>query len=945
MTFRADRAGRVVRRLAAAGLLGLLVCAPVHAAERYDPRLRFRTISTPRFDIHFHQGQDAFARRLARIAEEVAARLDRELGRPSGRVHVILVNQTDLPNGWATPIPYNLIEINTVSPPGESIIGNTDDWLALVFSHEYTHIVHLDAARGWIGGLRRVFGRLSPLYPNLFLPQWQIEGIATYTETRLTGEGRLPAGDFRLMLDRAVRSRRFEPLDRAGGGLVDWPVGHAPYLYGSYFHQYLSDRFGPESLARLSRETAGRLPYFGSLAFRKVFGRSLGALWKEFQADAAQKARTDEPAGTRLTHHGFTVSAPRFSDDGRLFYSMLDTHGFPALMERSREGHAPRRVTTRYLGGRLATTRGRLVFDQLDLVRSVGLQSDLYAVAEDGGSTRRLTHEARAGDPDVSADGSTVVCTIQKGDRRELATFAMPLDGAVGLPAPLLSEEFTEFSAPRWSADGRSIAVERRRLGGPSEIVLVDPATRQITPVVSSGEGRNIGPVWLPDGRSILFASDRDGAFRLYSAEVSTGATRRLDGTGSGAQSPALSPDGTTLVYVGYTPDGFDLFSIPIAAATWTAVESARTNPSVSPTSQAEAAPAGDGAPYRPWRTLLPRFWAPVIESDAGELLAGAGTSSFDVLGRHAYLASVAWSASRARPDWQVAYAYDRWRPTVFANVSSDVDPFRLGEVRSLEVNAGILLPMRRVRWSQTALAALHVSNDTFECHACERPIDTVARRRALRLGWIFDRAHSYGYSISAEEGARIAVTSETSHAALGAQGDAGAITIDARGYRRVFPRHGVLAARVAAATSWGDRSVGREFTIAGAGPPSGAFGFGRDAIALLRGFDEGSIAGQHAALANVDYRIPLRSLQRGIGTLPFFLRTVHGAVFADAGHAWTDTARWSELQTALGAELSVDLVISYLQPLTITTGAAWRNDRAAGRSGVVAFGRIGRAF
>ena len=44
--------------------------------ERYDPRLRFRTISTPRFDIHFHQGEEAMAQRLAALAEHVAIELE-----------------------------------------------------------------------------------------------------------------------------------------------------------------------------------------------------------------------------------------------------------------------------------------------------------------------------------------------------------------------------------------------------------------------------------------------------------------------------------------------------------------------------------------------------------------------------------------------------------------------------------------------------------------------------------------------------------------------------------------------------------------------------------------------------------------------------------------------------------------------------------------------------
>jgi hypothetical protein len=133
-----------LRAIAAALCVAAAICHPVSAANRYDPRLRFRSITTPRFNIYFHHGEEAIARRLAAIVEEVADRLKRQIGTANGRVHVILVDQNDLSNGWAIPAPYNMIEITAAAPSGESSIGNTDDWLRLAFVHEYTHIVHLD---------------------------------------------------------------------------------------------------------------------------------------------------------------------------------------------------------------------------------------------------------------------------------------------------------------------------------------------------------------------------------------------------------------------------------------------------------------------------------------------------------------------------------------------------------------------------------------------------------------------------------------------------------------------------------------------------------------------------------------------------------------------------------------------------------------------------------
>lgn len=933
----------VVVRVVAGLILVVLGCSCVEAANRYDPRFRFRTITTPHFAIHFHQGEEALARRLATIAEDIFSRVSRQIGSPSGRVHVILVDQHDVSNGWATPVPFNLIEISVAAPSGESTVGNTDDWLRLVLSHEYTHIVHLDKARGWIGGLRHVFGRAPVLYPNLFLPLWQIEGIATYNESALTGEGRVPSGDFRMIVDRAAATRRFDPLDRANGGLIDWPGGSAQYAYGAYFHQYLADRYGPESIAKLADETSGRLPYLGAPAFRKVFKRSLGELWDDFEADTRAHAASDSATPHRLTRHGFSVGAPSFGEHGRVFYSVVNPHGFPSLMELPGDGSNPREITTRYLGRQIGVRSGILVFDQYELVRNVGLQSDLYVVSEGGGSARRVTRLARALDPDLSPDGKTIVCTIQHADRRDLATLQLPGTGYAA-PTVLLSQAAIDYSSPRWSPDGRSIAVERRRLGGPSEIVVVDAATGQARAVVSSHDARNVTPAWLSP-TTVLFASDRGGQpFSIYSVDIAGGALRRLDGTGS-AQSPAVSPDGKTLLFVGYTEDGYDLFSVPLSSASWSSVDSRPGPAASSPGDPSSPIEAKADTAYRPWRTLAPQSWMPIVESDAGEVTAGAETGASDALGRHAYGATVTWASSRARPDWAVAYAYDRWWPTLFASVSDDTDPWRGGEIQTREVNAGALFTIARVRWSQTALTALNVSEDAFACESCsDRPSPDV-KRGAIRLGWNFVNAKSYGYSISRESGTALRLTWENAPEALGSDASSSAMTIDTRAYGQLGPRHAAVAIRVAGASAWGDRTARRLFSAAGSDAASSSFDFGRGAVGLLRGFDSDTVAGNRVAVANLDYRFPLRYIQRGSGTIPLFLRTIHSAIFADAANAWDDTFRWNDVRISAGAELSVDTVIAFGLPLSFTTGVAWRHDPVGTQDGLAVFGRIGRAF
>jgi hypothetical protein len=933
-----------MRRLVLLLLGGLLAVPPqIHASNRYDPRLRFRTISTARFDIHYHQGEEDEARRLAVIAEEVASRLDKTLGPASGRVQVILVDQSDLSNGWATPLPFNTIEITAAAPSGASIVGNTNDWLRLVFTHEYTHIVHLSRGRGWIGGLRFVFGRMPLLYPNVYLPIWQVEGIAVYEESALTGLGRVRDGSFRTILDVATTRSRFEPLDRVGGGLVDWPGGNAPYLYGSYFHQFLRDKYGEDSLAALTNATAGRVPYFGSGAFKNVFKRSLGQLWKDFEAASHLAPPGFSPSVARLTHHGFTVSGPRFAPDGRVFYSTVNPHEFPAL--RSVEGAGtPVRVTDRYLGEQIGFSGSLLVFDAVDVERQVGLQSDLYVVSRDGSDRRRLTHGGRAADPDVSRDGRTIAFTVQRPDRRELAIAALGSDGTLGAIETVASESRVHYSSPRWSPDGRSIAVE----GTFGELALLDVASKKVLRTIRPALGaRAVTPAWMPDG-SLLFASDRDGAgFHLYRIDLNSLNVLRLEGTGPDARSPDVSPDGTTLVFVGYTNDGFDVFSMNLNGARWTSDDDRAVKPVRSedrlPSEQASMAPlpAFANRPYTPWRTIAPRFWTPIVASNDDRLLFGAATWSGDALGRHNYAAQAAWEARRGRPDWSASYVYDRWWPTIFANASDETDPWRDGEIRTREGNTGVLVPFRRVRQFHSLLGAFHASTDELACTDC--PADDRSRivRRALRAGWLTNAARSFGYSISREEGWAASLATEFVREAWGSDGDGGSATADVRAYFPVSPRHAVIAVRGAAGTAWGDNQVRRVFSASGFGPQPGGFRFGSDAIGLLRGLDDDELFGRHAVVVNADYRVPLIRIDRGFGTLPVFARVIHGAVFVDAGNAWNDRFNRSDITVSLGGELSLDAVLGYVLPITFTTGAAWvSQDR-----GFAVFGRIGRAF
>ena len=178
---RASSAERAPHRLRALVVGALcLAAATTVGAQAPDPRLTWRTIATPHFRVHFPDGLEEQGRRAAANAERAWTQLAEELAPPRGTIDLVVADNVDFSQGYATTFPSNRIVVFAQPPIDDPALRFYDDWSQLVITHELTHVFHLDRVRGGWRALQYVLGRNPVLFPNAYGPSWLSEGLAVH---------------------------------------------------------------------------------------------------------------------------------------------------------------------------------------------------------------------------------------------------------------------------------------------------------------------------------------------------------------------------------------------------------------------------------------------------------------------------------------------------------------------------------------------------------------------------------------------------------------------------------------------------------------------------------------------------------------------------------------------------------------------------------------------
>jgi outer membrane protein assembly factor BamA len=384
-----------------------------------------------------------------------------------------------------------------------------------------------------------------------------------------------------------------------------------------------------------------------------------------------------------------------------------------------------------------------------------------------------------------------------------------------------------------------------------------------------------------------------------------------------GAFAPDVSPDGGTVAFSSYRAAGYDVHVMPLDLA---AASAAAPFVDLHPPSRPTAAEYdGVDRPYRPLGALKPRFWTPYFEG-GDEFKLGAATGGADPLFRHVYGTALEHGFETGRFGFHGFYQYDRWLPTLLLSYDDTSDPAGADAVsRGRELHLQATVPLQRsLRRTQSLSVGWRRSRDTIEETTTPSSLDFGG----IETAWSMTTVRQFPYSVSPAEGVRIRVAYLKEAEALGSDVSVGKATADLRGYRRVFTDNDTLALRVGAGTTFGQPSFERSYAVGGF-PDGSLFDVVQTNHSVLRGYEQDAFRGRRFAHANAEYRIPLGHPQRGWRTLPFFLRHVHAAVFADAANAWSGSFQLDRVKVGAGAALGVDFSAGPSLAFTLTAGLA----------------------
>jgi Tol biopolymer transport system component len=540
----------------------------------------FKVIQTEHFEVYYYDQERTAALDAARMAERAYARLSRVLHhRFQTRKPIILyashsdfeqTNAIEGELGEGTGGVTEFFKHRMVLP----FTGSYTD-LDEVIQHEMVHQFQYDVySGGRVGAGVQTMMNVNP-------PGWFMEGMAAYLS-----RGRVDPETAYWLRDAALEGN-LPTIEQ-----LTYDPRIFPYRFGQAIWAYIGEKWGDEVIGEILQASA-TTGIEG--AFKRALGISLDDLSSEWR-DAVQTtflpqlgehyraSRIARPLLNEKRTGGGLHLAPALTPDGReiAFFGERNSFFIDLYLANAETGRSLRRlvkstINSNYESLRFINSSGSFSPDgrSFAITAKSKQHEDLVILDVKRDREERRIQIPLNGleTPSWSPDGSQIVFTGFDGGLSDL--FLINRDGT-GLRR-LTHDRYADLE-PTWSPDGRTIAFSTDRGGetdfdelriGNMRLALYHLDTGAIELLGHMDEGKNINPVWSPDGQSIAFVSDRTGISNIFLYELRTGTLYQLTDVFTGVTgitwlSPALSwaREADRLAFAYYEKGDFNVYSI-----------------------------------------------------------------------------------------------------------------------------------------------------------------------------------------------------------------------------------------------------------------------------------------------------------------------------------------------------------------------------------------------
>jgi len=537
----------------------------------------FQVIKTEHFDVYYYENERAAAVDAARMIERSYGRLSRVLQHDfrDRKPLIIYASHSDFQqtNALSSFIDESTGGV-TEALKSRMILPFTGSYADFdhVLTHELVHGFQYDVI------FRR--GVMTDATPfGTRLPLWFMEGMAEYLSI-----GTLDAHTQSWLRDASLAGY-LRSIDE-----MMYRDDYLSYRFGQSLWSYIGSKWGDEVVGILLQKA----PRVGlERAFASTLGITLSELSNEWMAAVRkqylpQAAEFRQPASfaTRLTNHARLEDpwylAPSLSADGRqlLLLSQRDGFAFDLFLADAETGKVVRKLVAAERSGGFESLR------YMNSSASFSPDGRYVAfAAQTGGNDALYLYDVRRrkvwkklefelnglSNPSWAPNGQHIVFTGMDGGLSDL--FVTDLQGRL---RRLTQDKFADL-LPSWSPDGRRIAFTTDR--GPSTsldqlsygnyrvaLYSLDGGAIEILP--HQDEGKNVNPVWSPDGNHLVWVNDRTGTNDLYLYDVQVAELSRITDVlsgviGIGPLSPVLSWSRQgALAFVYFEQAGYNVYRV-----------------------------------------------------------------------------------------------------------------------------------------------------------------------------------------------------------------------------------------------------------------------------------------------------------------------------------------------------------------------------------------------